>query len=111
MWGDCTTYNYSATLVRCIDGDSVVLDVDLGFKLHRQHDSYRLGRIDAPEMSTEAGPSSRDALVAMLALSSSLMVTTSTADKYGRGLVELFADGVNLNDRMVAEGFAVYRTY
>jgi len=103
-------YEYRCTLVRVIDGDTVRLTVDLGFSLERRDDSYRLGRIDAPEMSTPAGPPSKDHLASLLA-GKSLLVQTSKADKYGRWLVELFADGVNLNDAMVTDGHAVYRTY
>lgn len=104
-------YTYRATLLRVIDGDTVVLDLDLGFKLYRTNESYRLGRIDAPELNTALGPASRDHLSVLLAGAASLQVTTAKADKYGRWLVELFGDGVNLNDRMVADGHASYRTY
>lgn len=108
-------YEYAAQLDRVVDGDTVHLDVDLGFTLWRSNDSYRLGRIDAPEMSTAAGPLAKSALEGYLAHPDGtpkvLMVQTQKADKYGRYLIELFADGVNVNDWMVANGFAVYRTY
>jgi len=104
-------YTYRAVLIRVIDGDTVVLDLDLGFKLARRNESYRLGRIDAPEMNTTLGPIARDHLTGLLEMASSLQATTSKADKYGRWLVELFADGVNVNDQMVSDGQAIYRTY
>lgn len=105
-------YSYAANLRRVIDGDTVVLDLDLGFRLWRENESYRLARIDAPELRDEpAGPAARDALAAHLGAAASLMVQTSRADKYGRWLVELYADGRNVNDWLVASGLASYRTY
>jgi len=47
----------------------------------------------------------------MIITARSLSVTTTKADKYGRWLVELYADGVNLNDWLVSAGHAAYRTY
>lgn len=104
-------YTYGARLVRTVDGDTVHLDVDLGFGIWRYDQSYRLARIDAPEMNTEAGPTSKTRLDQLLRGASALMVTTSRADKYGRYLVELYADGHNVSDWLVANGLAVYRTY
>jgi len=104
-------YSYTATLLRVIDADTVVLDLDLGFKLWRRNESYRLGRIDAPELPTEGGIAARSALVLELTTARSLSVTTARADKFGRWLVELIADGRNINDWLVSTGHAVYRTY
>lgn len=104
-------YEYRATLIRVVDGDTAYLDVDLGFGVWRRNQSYRLGRIDAPEMSTVEGPVSKAQLDTILTSASFLMVTTSKADKYGRWLIELYADGYCVNDQLVAGGYAVYRTY
>lgn len=47
-------YEYDAELVRVIDGDTFVLDVDLGFYVRtRQH--IRLAGIDCPEKNTPQG--------------------------------------------------------
>jgi micrococcal nuclease len=101
-------YTYQAELVRVIDGDTVVLDIDLGFSLWRRDDSYRLARINAPEMKTAEGPPARTHLVSLLAQSAGpLLVTTTKADKYGRWLAEIYVNGKNMNDQMVADGFAV----
>ena len=104
-------YTYSARLVRVIDGDTVVMDLDLGFYQWRLGRSYRLGRINAPEMNTPLGPASRDYLTGLLANAGFLMVTTSKADSFDRWIVELFADGMNISDQMVAQGHAVYQVY
>lgn len=104
-------YSYAAKLVRVIDGDTVVLDLDLGFRLWRFGESYRLGRIDTPEMNTDEGKQSKAWLENALIRAASLSVVTSKADKYGRWLIELFADGVCVNDQLVTAGRAQYRSY
>lgn len=47
----------------------------------------------------------------MLTTSRVLRVHTQKSDKYGRYLVELFADGQCVNDWLVANGHAIYQTY
>ncbi len=47
-------WTYGATLVRAIDGDTYVFDIDLGFYITtRQH--VRLAGIDCPEIGTPEG--------------------------------------------------------
>lgn len=104
-------YQYQARLVRVIDGDTVVLDLDLGFYQWRLGRSYRLARINAPEMSTPEGVAARDGLVAHLTAVTSFMVATSKADSFDRWIVELYADGASVSDWLVANGLAAYHTY
>jgi Micrococcal nuclease (thermonuclease) homologs len=104
-------YTYSATLVRVIDGGTARLDLDLGFGLRRRSESYRFAGIDAPEMNTPEGVAAKDALDSRLRSAASLLAQTSKADKYGRWLVELYADGSCINDWLVSNGLAIYRTY
>jgi micrococcal nuclease len=98
-------FTFVAELVRTVDGDTVVLDLDIGFHTWRRGERYRLARINAPELKTPEGPPARDHLISLLG--TPLIATTSKADNYGRYLVELSVGGVNLNDAMVADGFAV----
>lgn len=103
-------FEYRAILVRVVDGDTVYLDLDLGFGMWRRNQSYRLARIDAPELGTDAGLTSKIALEDMLR-DAALMAVTSKADKFGRFLADLYADGACVNDALVIGGAAVYRTY
>lgn len=52
---DCGIYTYRAEIVRVIDGDTIVANVDLGFRtwLHDEH--LRLYGIDTPELSSDEG--------------------------------------------------------
>ena len=108
-------WTFPARLVRVIDGDTVVLDLDLGFYQWRLGRSYRLARIDAPELNTELGKVARAAVDAFLVgeslLVKSLLAQTSKADNFGRFIVELLADGENVSDWLVANGHAIYRTF
>src|SRR5438105_3433362 len=105
--GDSVTlFTYAVQLLDVHDGDTVHLDIDLGFHTWRRGERYRLARINAPEITTAMGPVSRDALTLKLSGAKKLVATTSKADNYGRYLVELLADGQNVNDWMVAAGYA-----
>lgn len=104
-------YQYAAKPIRVIDADTLVLDLDLGFYQHRLGRSYRLARINAPEMGTPEGVAARESLVARLAGVASFLVSTSKADSFDRWIVELYADGANVSDWLVANGHAVYQVY
>ena len=105
-------YLYPNTYVtRVIDGDTVVLDIDFGFKLWQRQITSRLAGINAPEMSTAAGLLARQALLNLLGplpAQLTLRSVRDTSDKYGRYLAVLIrADGTNLNEAMVTLGHAV----
>lgn len=107
-------YDYKAEVVRVIDGDSVVLRVDVGFHVTFT-DNFRLLGIEAAEVRTrdleekKAGLNSKAALERLLALGP-LRIETEKSGKYGRWLATLYIqaeDGeFNANERMVDEGFA-----
>jgi micrococcal nuclease len=110
-----TLYNYAARLVRCVDGDTVRLDLDLGFFEWRHDQSYRLLRINAPEMSTPEGVEAKVALELFLS-GKTLVAHTEKSDHFGRFLADITATdaaGVetNVSDYMVSSGHAVYKTY
>lgn len=109
-------YEYTAKLMRVVDGDTVEVDVDLGFTVHINV-MFRLYGIDAPEIrgiTKEAGYVSKQALInflgqGALSLKSEKAIKT---DKYGRWLAILIVtrpDGSTMivNDEMVKGGFAV----
>ena len=45
-------YQYKAVLVRVIDGDTIDVDIDLGFDVWLKKQRVRLAGIDAPESRT-----------------------------------------------------------
>jgi len=107
-------YEYRAKLVRCIDGDTVELEVDLGFKVTLR-EKFRLIGIDTPEKNSkiaaerEAAKAATDYLVSLLAGEGLTIKTQKDAQgKYGRYLCTLFtASGVDVNQEMIKTGHAV----
>ena len=115
------TYEYRAQLLSVHDGDTITVLLDQGLKEYRKM-NVRLFGINAPELSTPAGPPSRDHLIGLLS-SPALIVRTikDAADKYGErwdGKVWLESAGSwgadnefvvttpSLNSQMVIDGFA-----
>ncbi|MEN0088347.1 MAG: thermonuclease family protein [Pseudomonadota bacterium] len=108
---DCGFYAYKAVITQVYDGDTVTADVDLGFKTWRRDERLRLFGIDAPELRGAERPDglkSRDALRQRL-LNQQVTICTikDKTGKYGRYLAEIFLDGENINDWLLASGYAV----
>ncbi len=91
-------YEYSATLVRIVDGDTVVLEVDLGFRTYSQQ-SFRLVGYDAPERGEPGAHEYRNLLLSMTD-SRPLTIRTHKGQSFNRWLCEVFVDGESVNDRM-----------
>ena len=101
-------YEYDAAIMKVIDGDTVRLVVDVGFSVHVV-DTFRLLRINAPEMNTPEGVAAKAALETLFIAPTRVKVTKK--EKYGRWLVEIFIGPLNLNDEMVRLGHATYKEY
>jgi micrococcal nuclease len=103
-------YAYHVTIVDIHDGDTVTVDIDLGFYLTFRT-PIRFAGINAPELATAAGKAARAALVAFVAAHPGqwTAVTYKTGvEKYGRWLAKLIApDGTDMSAWMVASGYAV----
>ncbi len=104
-------YIRQAEVVRVIDGDSVVLQIDAGFRM-AFIGHCRLYGIDAPELREPGGKEARAALSEMLAaMGDRVTVKTYKPDKFGRYLVTIYTDSVQdnaptVNQRMVMAGYA-----
>ena len=100
-------YTYQASLTRVVDGDTVDVTVDLGFKI-----SYairiRLARINAPEISTPEGIAARDYITTLLTPVVMIVTKKDSKDNYGRYLAEITnTTGVDVNQAMLDSGHAV----
>lgn len=98
---------YSAVVVRVVDGDSVLLDLDLGFYI-RARLSCRLAGVNAIELSDPGGSEARTYLARLLPVGTVVRVASLNADKYaGRfdGRIAL-PDGRDASEAMVADGYA-----
>jgi endonuclease YncB( thermonuclease family) len=81
-------YEYKATVVRVIDGDTVLLDLDLGFYMIARM-SCRLAGLNSIELSQPGGSAAKTHLASLLPAGAALAVTSVKADKYAGRLVRL----------------------
>jgi micrococcal nuclease len=108
-------YTYKAEVIRVIDGDTVVLNIDLGFKIH--HISpCRLAGINAPEMNAKdekvraAAVASKEYLQSLLPEGMEVTIASRKLDKYGRPVVDFLCEEnqfVSVNDLMTDARLAV----
>ncbi|MBW2730922.1 MAG: thermonuclease family protein [Deltaproteobacteria bacterium] len=98
------TYVYKATVERVIDGDTLLLVIDLGFHvLKRQR--VRLARLDTPPLGEKAGRDARDFVRDTLAKVPFVVVKTNKVDLYGRYVGHIFyAPGVENEQRVFSKG-------
>ena len=107
-------YQYKVKKInRIIDGDTVDLDIDLGFGVTLTH-RVRLKDLNAAETKTLDLEEKAKGLVAKEWLKKELsregewIIETIKEDKYGRilGTLYLVGDPVTVNERMLNEGIA-----
>ena len=103
-------YLFNAKVTRVIDGDTVVVDVDLGFFVTLRDQTLRLAKVNAPELkgkTAEEGAKSKEALRQLVEGKDVVLRTYKSGnDKYGRILAEVFVGDKNVNDWLVTEGLA-----
>jgi len=104
-------YEYTARVLRVIDGDTLDLSIDLGFNIWITQ-RCRLQGIDTPETHTlnaaekVLGLKAKGVLEGLVKTAKTVTVRTAKEDKYGRVLVTLFLDLININESLVAAGYA-----
>jgi micrococcal nuclease len=114
-------FQYAATVVRIVDGDTMYFDVDLGFTIHFRLD-VRLKGVNTPETrgpTREAGLKSKAFVEQALPVGALVVLNTYKAEKYGRYLAdviylpsaktrdEILAKGTLLNKELIDKGLAV----
>jgi micrococcal nuclease len=107
-------YTYSAKVIGCHDGDTIKVQVDLGFSVYMQL-VVRLARIDAPEifgLTKAMGIEAKDYLINKL-LDKAVTIKTfrDKKEKYGRYLADVYVNDICINDELVETGHAVYKDY
>lgn len=100
-------YEYAAKLISILDGDTIRVSIDLGFRMHF-NTTVRLSGYDAPELKTEAGFRAKEYLYDLLKDTSVGLVIKTTInkefEKYGRVLGSVTHGTVNINEAMVKAG-------
>lgn len=98
-------YKYNAVVNKIIDGDTVNLTIDLGFRLSYTA-NCRLSGINAPEMNTEEGKASKITLTLLLGLGNKYLIESTGLDKYGRPIVTIIKGDTSINMMMIEQGQA-----
>jgi len=107
-------YDYRCKIVRVIDGDSILVDIDLGFGTWRCGESIRLFGVDCPECRSRdpkekaAGLAAKEFVKGLLHDGGTYTLTTKEKGKFGRylGVIKL-EDGTSINGELVKENLAV----
>ena len=109
-------YLYRADVVRVVDGDTIDVDIDLGFYVWMRSQRIRLLGIDAPEMHGEtkaAGDAATEYLEGLIGGKTIILHTVKGKDEadrhdsFGRWLGVVYLNGVDINEEMLRSGHAV----
>ncbi len=119
--GEEELFTYKAFVERVVDGDTLLVKVDLGFEM-RLRQYLRLRAIDAPELATPEGKKAKAFVQRQLTSLKYILLTSSRPDKYGRYLADIFLpsksekikqskenkeSGIYLNQLLLDQGLAV----
>ncbi len=103
-------FTFQAPVERVVDGDTLIVNVDLGFDTGvRQY--LRLRGINCPELDTPEGKRAKAFVEKELGKARRIILTSSRSDKYDRYLADVFIESTNgeryLNQALLDEGLAV----
>ncbi|RLA13261.1 MAG: nuclease [Gammaproteobacteria bacterium] len=108
-------YHYRGQVVKVYDGDTITVDIDVGFHVSLKREKVRLYRINTPEVrGPEKGKGiiSRDWLRKKILDKEVILATyKDKKGKYGRWLADVWIDGLCMNDELVSNGLAEYKDY
>lgn len=92
-----TSNIYKAVVVDVVDGDTLVLDVDLGMYVsHRAR--VRLRGVYAPEIGSEAGQKCKDRLASLCPVGCGVILKSYKTERYGRWVGEVWVGGQYVNE-------------
>ena len=113
-------YTYKADVVKIIDGDTIDVNIHLGFNVILYKQRIRLMGIDTPESRTRnleekaRGLLSKQYVVDRCPVGSNIMIESLDRGKFGRILGNIWATGTEdvtadntINKNMIKDGFAV----
>lgn len=110
-------YEYRVENIRVVDGDTVDVDIDLGFGVWMKKQRIRLYNIDTPESRTKDkvekvfGLASKKRLEEILSMSDDIILISvqDARGKFGRILGDFIIDDLSgtCGDLLCTEGYAV----
>lgn len=104
-------YTYRAHVNEVYDGDTITVDIDLGFDVNLKGLKVRLYGLNAPEIRGATRPQgiiSRDALRSRI-LDKDVIIKTiqDQQEKYGRWLAIIELGGEEINNWLVKNNYAI----
>ena len=105
-------YEYNVKITKVVDGDTVDVDIDLGFGMTYKKQRVRLMGIDTPESRTRDlveklfGKASKKHLKELLS-EGNITLRSHDKGKFGRILGELFINDISINQKMIDDHHAV----
>ena len=110
-------YQYPALVVNVYDGDTITVNIDLGFGVELKKQKIRLYGINTPEVrgsSRDLGIISRD-YVREKILNKNIILQSikDKKGKYGRwlGIVLIGDEKLNLNKELISKNLAIFADY
>ena len=111
-------YRYKVNIVKVVDGDTVDVDIDLGFGMVYKKQRVRMLGIDTPESRTrdlvekKFGKASKKHLKTILEEAESIELVSHDKGKFGRILGDLFigSNETSVNQQMINDHHAVAYT-
>lgn len=110
-------YEYKAIINKVVDGDTVDVDIDLGFGIWKRGDRVRIIGIDTPESRTSDkvekvfGLASKERLKELLGKEAILKTFidngVDATEKFGRILGDFIIGQTTVAKTLIAEGYAV----
>jgi len=102
-------YTYAATVVRVVDGDSIIVDLDLGRRIWVRDAPHRLAGIAARELKMPGGVEARNNLSTLLPVGALVTLRSLRPYKYGDSYMAqiTLSDGTDLCNRLIADGWAL----
>ena len=117
---DTPSYTYAAIVERVVDGDTLKVQIDIGFGI-TVHEKLRLRGINTPELSTPEGERAKKFVAGLLPAGSAIVLKShrTRVDMHGRFVADVFyikeaahpreiiESGVYLNQELLDKGLAV----
>jgi micrococcal nuclease len=116
-------YQYNVSVIKVVDGDTIDVDIDLGFGMTYKKQRVRLMGIDTPESRTrdleekKFGKASKKHLKKLLESAERISLISHDKGKFGRILGEIyihfneghpvFGTEINVNQQMIDDHHAV----
>ena len=112
-----TMYQYKVSVVKVVDGDTLDVNIDLGFGMTYKKQRVRMMGIDTPESRTRDkveklfGKASKKHLKKLLESAESISLISHDKGKFGRILGEIYIHNddaeLNVNQKMIDDCHAV----